>query len=53
MTTLLIVLALIGIVLLILGGVIQAVQFLLWIGLVLLILAAIAFLLRVITGRRV
>ena len=53
MTTLLIVLALIGVALLIIGGVVQAVQFLLWVGLVLLILAAIAFLLRVVTGRRV
>ena len=53
MTTLLIVLALIGVVLLIVGGVVQALQFLLWIGLVLLILSAIALLLRVISGRRV
>lgn len=53
MNRLLIVLAVVAIVLLIVGGVVPAVQFLLWVGLVLLIVAAIAFLLRVITGRSV
>jgi hypothetical protein len=53
MNILLIVLAVLAVILLIVGGVVEAVQFLLWVGLVLLIVAAIAFLLRVITGRRV
>ncbi|WP_210479631.1 hypothetical protein [Naasia sp. SYSU D00948] len=53
MNTLLILLAILAVILLIVGGIVEAVQFLLWVGLVLLILAAIAFLLRVITGRRV
>ncbi len=53
MNTLLIIAAILAVILLIVGGVVQAVQFLLWVGLVLLIVAAIAFLLRVISGRRV
>ncbi len=53
MNTLLVIVAILAVILLIVGGIVQAVQFLLWVGLVLLILAAIAFLLRVITGRRV
>ncbi len=53
MNTLLVIVAVLAVILLIVGGIVQAVQFLLWVGLVLLILAAIAFLLRVITGRRV
>ncbi len=53
MNTLLIIAAILAVVLLIVGGIIEAVQFLLWVGLVLLIVAAIAFLLRVISGRRV
>jgi hypothetical protein len=51
--TLLIIAAILAVVLLIVGGIVEAVQFLLWVGLVLLIVAAIAFLLRVISGRRV
>jgi membrane protein implicated in regulation of membrane protease activity len=50
---LLISLAVLAIILLIVGGAIAAVKFLLWVGLVLLIIAAIAFLVRVLTGRRV
>jgi hypothetical protein len=53
MNTLLVIVAILAVILLIVGGMVQAVQFLLWVGLVLLIVAAIAFLLRVITGRRV
>jgi len=51
--TLLIIAAILAVILLIVGGIVEAVQFLLWVGLVLLIVAAIAFLLRVISGRRV
>ena len=53
MNTLLVIVAILAVILLIVGGIVEAVQFLLWVGLVLLIVAAIAFLLRVITGRRV
>ena len=53
MNTLLIIAAILAVILLIVGGIVEAVQFLLWVGLVLLIVAAIAFLLRVISGRRV
>ncbi len=53
MNTLLIIAAVLAVILLIVGGIVEAVQFLLWVGLVLLIVAAIAFLLRVISGRRV
>lgn len=42
----------IAIVLLITGGVVESLNFLLWVGLVLLALAVIAFLLRSISGRR-
>jgi len=39
-------------VLLITGGFVQSLNFLLWVGVVLLILAVIAFLIRMISGRR-
>jgi hypothetical protein len=42
----------IGVVLLIVGGVVEAVRFLLWVGIVLAIIALIVWLLRVITGSR-
>jgi hypothetical protein len=47
-----IIIAIIAIVLLITGGFIQSLSFLLWVGLVLLVVAIIAFLLRAIAGRR-
>lgn len=47
-----VVIALIAIVLLITGGVVQSLNFLLWVGLVLLVIAVIAFLLRSISGRK-
>jgi hypothetical protein len=50
---LLIIVAVLAIVLLIVGGAISAVSYLLWVGLALLIISAVAFLLRVLTGRRV
>jgi len=42
----------IGVVLLIIGGVVEAVRFLLWVGIILAVIALIAWLLRVIAGRR-
>jgi len=43
--------ATIAVVLLITGGFVQSLNFLLWVGVVLLVLAVIAFLLRMISGR--
>ncbi len=53
MSILFVIIAVIAIVLAITGGLIHAVSFLLWVGIVLLILAVIAFLIRSISGRRV
>ncbi|MFM9921183.1 hypothetical protein [Lacisediminihabitans sp. H27-G8] len=52
MNILLIIVAIIAVVLLITGGFVQSLNFLLWVGVVLLILAVIAFLIRMISGRR-
>ena len=46
------VITVIAIVLLITGGLVQSLNFLLWVGAVLLILAAITYLLRSISGRK-
>ena len=51
MGLLFIIIAVIAIVLAITGGLVHAVSFLLWVGIVLLILAVIAFLIRSISGR--
>jgi hypothetical protein len=51
MNILFVVIAIIAIVLAITGGLVQSVNFLLWVGIVLLILAVIAFLIRSIGGR--
>jgi hypothetical protein len=51
MGILFIIIAIIAIVLAITGGLIHAVNFLLWVGIILLILAVIAFLIRSISGR--
>ena len=48
-----IILAIIAIILLFTGGFVQALNFLLWVGVVLLVIAAIVFLMRFISGRRV
>lgn len=53
MNILLIVLAVIAIALLITGGVSSTLNFLLWVGAVLLVIAIIVALVRFITGRRV
>ena len=51
MPILLIILAVVAVVLLLTGGLIHALNFLLWIGIILLVLAVIAFLIRSISGR--
>jgi hypothetical protein len=53
MNILFIVIAIIAIILAVTGGLVQSVNFLLWVGIALLILAVIAFLIRSISGRRV
>jgi hypothetical protein len=50
--TLLIIIAIIGIILLIVGGIGSAIHFLLWIGGVILIIAIVLFLIRALTGSR-
>jgi hypothetical protein len=52
MNILLIIIAIIAVVLLLTGGFVQSLNFLLWVGIVLAIIAIIVFLVRVITGRR-
>jgi magnesium-transporting ATPase (P-type) len=52
MGALLVIIAIVAIVLLFIGGFVQAVQWLLWVGIILLVIAVIAWLLRLISGRR-
>ncbi|MCD2497343.1 MULTISPECIES: hypothetical protein [Microbacterium] len=52
MNILFIVIVVIAIVLAITGGLVQSLNFLLWVGLVLLVLAVIAWLIRSLTGRK-
>ena len=52
MSLLAIIIAIIAIVLLITGGFIQSLNFLIWVGLVLFVIAVIAFLMRSISGRK-
>ncbi len=52
MNILLVIIAVIAIVLLLTGGFVQSLNFLLWVGIVLAIIAVIVFLARVISGRR-
>jgi hypothetical protein len=49
--SLLIILAIIGIILLFVGGFVAAVKFLIWIGILLLVIAVIVWLVRFISGR--
>lgn len=51
MLALIVIIAIVAIVLALLGGFIHVIGFLLWVGIVLLILAVIAFLIRSISGR--
>ncbi|WIB77171.1 hypothetical protein DEJ28_16215 [Curtobacterium sp. MCPF17_002] len=52
MNALLIILAVVAVILLFVGGFAASLKFLLWVGIVLLIIAVIAWLLRTLTGRR-
>lgn len=52
MTSLFVILIIAGIVLLALGLFIEAAKFLIWVGIVIAVIAAIAWLLRYISGRR-
>ena len=52
MNSLFVILAIVAIVLLFVGGFVQAVNFLLWVGLILLIVSVIAWLVRYLSGRR-
>jgi hypothetical protein len=52
MSALLIFIVIIAIVLLITGGIVQSLNFLLWVGAALLLLAVISYLLRSMSGRR-
>jgi uncharacterized membrane protein YdfJ with MMPL/SSD domain len=52
MNILLIIIGVIAVVLLLTGGFVQSLNFLLWVGLVLAIIAVIVWLVRVISGRR-
>ena len=52
MNILLIIIAVVAIVLLFTGGFVSALNWLIWVGIVLLVIAIIVWLLRVITGRR-
>lgn len=53
MNTLLIVIAVIAVILLLTGGLVQSLNFLLWVGLVLAVIAVVVFLARKLTGGRV
>lgn len=52
MNILFIIIVIVAIVLAVTGGIVHAVSFLLWVGIVLLILAVIAFLIRSLGGRK-
>ncbi|MGO4783282.1 hypothetical protein [Cryobacterium sp. W22_MBD10_FK3] len=53
MNLLVIIIAVVAVVLLITGGLVESLQFLLWVGVVLAVIAVIVFLLRMISGRKV
>jgi len=53
MNILLVIVIIVAVVLLITGGLVQSLGFLLWVGIVLAVIAVIAFLIRMISGRRV
>jgi hypothetical protein len=52
MNILLIIIGIIAVIMLLTGGLVHALSFLLWVGLVLAIIAVIVWLARIITGRR-
>jgi hypothetical protein len=49
---LLIIVAIIAVILLFTGGLVESLQFLLWVGIVLLVLAVIVWLVRMLTGKK-
>jgi len=53
MNLLVIIIAVVAVVLLITGGLVESLQFLLWVGVVLAVIAVIVFLIRMISGRKV
>jgi len=53
MNILAIIVAIVALILLFTGGFVQSLNFLLWVGIVLLVIAGIVFLMRYISGRRV
>ncbi|MBH0009540.1 MULTISPECIES: DUF2207 domain-containing protein [unclassified Salinibacterium] len=53
MNTLLIIIAVIAVALLLTGGLVQSLNFLLWVGIVLAVIAVIVFLARKLTGGKV
>lgn len=52
MNLLLVIIAIVAIIMLVTGGFVQSLNFLLWVGIVLAVIAVIVFLARSITGRR-
>jgi hypothetical protein len=52
MNILLVIVAIIAVILLFTGGFVQSLNFLLWVGIVLLVIAVIVWLIRMLTGRR-
>jgi preprotein translocase subunit SecF len=52
MNILIAIVAIVAVILLFTGGFVQSLNFLLWVGIVLLIIAAIVWLIRFLTGRR-
>ena len=52
MNILLIIIAIVAIILLLTGGFVQSLNFLLWVGIVLLVIAVIVWLVRMMTGSR-
>ncbi|MGR2753443.1 hypothetical protein [Agromyces arachidis] len=52
MNILLIIVAIIAVILLFTGGLVESLQFLLWVGIVLLVLAVIVWLVRMLTGNK-
>ncbi len=52
MNALFVIIIIVAVVLAIVGGLVEAVNFLLWVGIILAVLAVIAWLLRSLTGRR-
>lgn len=52
MNILIAIIAIIAVILLFTGGFVQSLNFLLWVGIVLLVIAAIVWLVRMLTGRR-